>query len=120
MEISVSMVAAPCRRLVKAARWNGRAAHATTGVVRASATHCQPANCSDGTMARAATGSDSATAAASRARSGRSGSVAEAAPASSGAGWRGSVAVYPAASTWATSSWGSIPSGKATRAFSVA
>ncbi len=38
----------------------------------------------------------------------------------SGTGGAGSAAVYPAASTWATSSAGSRPSGTWTRAFSVA
>src|SRR5438874_78557 len=43
-EIRVSIVAVACRRFVHAALWNGHAAQATTGVVRASATHCQPGN----------------------------------------------------------------------------
>ena len=33
--------AAPWRRLVHAARWNGQAAHTTTGAARVSDTHCQ-------------------------------------------------------------------------------
>ena len=36
-EISVSIVAAPWRRLVQAARWNGQAPQMTTGAARASA-----------------------------------------------------------------------------------
>ncbi|RPK75127.1 hypothetical protein EES42_07160 [Streptomyces sp. ADI95-17] len=40
-EISVSIVAAPCRALVNAALWNGQAAYATTGAVRVSESHCQ-------------------------------------------------------------------------------
>ena len=36
MEMSVSIVAAPWRRLIHAARWNGHAPHTTTGVARAS------------------------------------------------------------------------------------
>ena len=40
-EMSVSIVAAPCRRFSQAARWNGHAPQTTTGVARASDTHCQ-------------------------------------------------------------------------------
>ena len=40
-ETSVSIVAAPCRRFVQAARWNGAPPHTTTGVARASESHCQ-------------------------------------------------------------------------------
>ena len=40
-EMSVSMVAAPCFRLTSVARWNGHAAHVTTGAARVSANHCQ-------------------------------------------------------------------------------
>ena len=36
-EINVSMVAAPCRRFVQAARWNGRPPQTTTGAARVSA-----------------------------------------------------------------------------------
>ena len=35
------MVAAPWRRLVHAARWNGHAPHTTTGAARVSESHCQ-------------------------------------------------------------------------------
>jgi hypothetical protein len=41
IEISVSIVAAPWRRFAHAARWNGHAAHVTTGPASASAIHCQ-------------------------------------------------------------------------------
>ena len=47
-EMSVSMVAAPWRRFIHAARWNGHAPHSTTGTVRANASHCQFVNCSAG------------------------------------------------------------------------
>ena len=50
-EISVSIVAAPWRRLVQAARWNGQAPHTTTGAARVSDSHCQLSNCSGGTIA---------------------------------------------------------------------
>jgi hypothetical protein len=41
MEMSVSMVAVPCRRLVHAAWWKGQAAHTITGAARVSESHCQ-------------------------------------------------------------------------------
>ena len=44
IEISVSIVAAPCRRLSAAARWKGQPAQSTTGVASASASHSQPGN----------------------------------------------------------------------------
>ncbi len=56
IEISVSMVAAPCRRFVHAALWNGHAAHTMTGPARASESHCQEVNCSAGIIAIAMTG----------------------------------------------------------------
>ena len=40
-ETRVSMVVAPWRRLVHAARWNGQAPHTTTGAASASEAHCQ-------------------------------------------------------------------------------
>ena len=48
-ETSVSIVAAPCRALISAARWNGHAAHSATGAAQATRTHCQPGKRSDGT-----------------------------------------------------------------------
>src|ERR1035438_10719396 len=51
-EITVSIVAAPWRALVNAARWNGKAPHTTTGEARVRASHCQLSNCSSGTMDR--------------------------------------------------------------------
>ena len=50
------MVVAPWRRLTSVARWNGHADHRMTGVESANATHCQPANCSPGTIEIATTG----------------------------------------------------------------
>src|SRR6478672_5150243 len=55
-ETRVSMVAAPWRRLVHAALWNGNAAHSTTGAARVREAHCQLVNCSAGTIAIAMTG----------------------------------------------------------------
>ena len=40
-ETRVSMVAAPCRRLVQAARWNGAPPQTTTGAASVSDSHCQ-------------------------------------------------------------------------------
>ena len=40
-DTSVSIVVAPWRRLVHAARWKGHAPHTTTGAARASEAHCQ-------------------------------------------------------------------------------
>ena len=50
IEISVSIVAVPCRALRSAARWNGQPAQTTTGVASASATHSHPSNWSGGTI----------------------------------------------------------------------
>ena len=69
MEMSVSMVAAPWRRFVHAARWNGNAPHTTTGAARVRANHCQLSNCSAGIIDIATTGSASAAEIASRFRS---------------------------------------------------
>jgi hypothetical protein len=41
IEMSVSMVAAPCRRFAHAALWNGHAAHTSTGAARVREIHCQ-------------------------------------------------------------------------------
>ncbi len=41
MEIRVSMVAAPWRRLAQAARWNGQAPQTSTGAASVSEIHCQ-------------------------------------------------------------------------------
>ena len=55
--MSVSIVAAPWRRLIHAARWNGHAPQTTTGEARVEASHCQLVNCSAGTIASSSTGS---------------------------------------------------------------
>src|SRR5687768_12924836 len=55
-ETRVSIVAAPCRRLVHAAEWNGHAPHTTTGAARVNASHCQYSNWTAGTIDIATTG----------------------------------------------------------------
>ena len=52
----MSIVAAPWRRFVHAARWNGHAPQVTTGAASVSDNHCQASNWSAGIMARATTG----------------------------------------------------------------
>ena len=56
IETSVSIVAAPWRALTTIARWNGHAAQVATGAASASATHCQPSNCSAPIIEIASTG----------------------------------------------------------------
>ena len=68
-EMSVSIVEAPCRRLVQAARWNGTPPQTTTGAARVSDSHCQYVNCSAGTIAIATTGTVSTVETSSRCRS---------------------------------------------------
>src|SRR4051794_40623330 len=58
-EIRVSMVAAPCRALVQAARWKGQAAYVTTGAASVRDSHCQYVNWRAGTIAIAMTGTAS-------------------------------------------------------------
>ena len=41
IDTSVSMVVAPWRRFVHAARWNGQAPHTATGAASVSEIHCQ-------------------------------------------------------------------------------
>ena len=60
IEMRVSIVAARCRRLVQAFRWNGQPPQSTTGVASARLTHCHPSNCRAGTMASMSTGSERA------------------------------------------------------------
>ena len=72
IEISVSIVAAPWRRALSAARWNSAPPQNTTTLVSANEIHCQPSNCSDGTIASSSTGSDSDADTASRTRMRRS------------------------------------------------
>lgn len=74
IEMSVSMVAVPCRRFVQAARWNGSAPHTTTGAARVSDSHCQLVNCSAGTIAMATTGTVSTADTISRVRNAAVGS----------------------------------------------
>ena len=125
--IRVSMVAAPCRRFVQAARWNGHAPHTTTGAARVRLSHCQLSNCSGATIASTSTGTVSAVEMISRRRSdatsgSSTGSVDPGAPARARAGRGGSgrVAVYPVASTVAIAASTPVPSGSTTCAFSVA
>ncbi len=95
-EMRVSIVAAPCRRLVQAARWNGSAPHTTTGAASVSESHCQASNCSAGTIAIATTGTVSTRQTSSRSRSARVASGCSTSPSSGapadGAGGRGSAA----------------------------
>src|SRR3954462_13004116 len=56
IEISVSIVAVPCRRLAHAAWWNGHAPQTTTGAASVSDSHCQLVNCNGGIIAIAMTG----------------------------------------------------------------
>ena len=117
------MVAARCRALTIAARWNGHAPQTATGEASASEAHCQFRNCSAGTIASATTGIASASDTSSRCRS-ESPSSAPPSPAAGPAGsscrGAGKVAVYPARSTAEISSSGSIAAGKVTCAVSVA
>lgn len=53
IEIGVSIVAMPWRRLVHAASWNGDQSPTTTGAARVSESHCQLVNSSTGAMAMA-------------------------------------------------------------------
>jgi len=62
------MVAAPCRALTAAARWNGQAPQAATGVASASDTHCHAGNWAAGTIASSVTGTASASDTTSRRR----------------------------------------------------
>ena len=62
------MVAAPCRALTAAARWNGQAPQVTTGVASASDTHCHAGKWAAGTIASTITGTASASDATSRRR----------------------------------------------------
>src|SRR5690349_15390872 len=72
VEMSVSMVAAPWRRFVHAALWNGQAAQTITGAARARDAHCQYMNCRAGIIAIAITGTVSTTEPISRLRRERS------------------------------------------------
>src|SRR5664280_2828261 len=113
IETSVSMVAARCRRLASAARWNGQPPQMTTGEASVSDSHCQLSNCNGAIIARASTGSvrtadtvrrcrSEATAASCSAAAGSTPS----APAPSGSGGSGRRTPYPVASMVATMSSG--------------
>ncbi len=120
IEMSVSIVAAPWRRLVQAALWNGHAPHTITGAASASDAHCQYVNCSAGIIAIAMTGTVRMIEMIRRWRSeasSGSASVASVVFAFLGAG---TAAVYPAFSTSAMSCAASYPAGTVTFAFSVA
>ena len=93
-EIKVSMDAAPCRRLVQAARWKGSAPHTTTGAARVSESHCQASNCSAGTIAIAMTGTVSRATTSRRWRASATGSApgADGPPSTSATGGAGRAA----------------------------
>ena len=65
----MSIVAAPCRALLAAARWKGQAPHTATGEASAREAHCQFRNCSGGSIASTTTGMASASEISSRRRS---------------------------------------------------
>ena len=124
-EISVSIVAAPWRRLAHAARWKGSAPQTTTGEARVSESHCQLSNCSAGTMDISRTGRARTPQTTSRWRQACASASRLSCPRSppggaSAAGGAGRVALYPVASTVATRSSGATPGAKLTLAFSVA
>jgi hypothetical protein len=106
-EISVSIVAAPCRRFVQAALWNGHAAHVTTGNASVSDAHCHDSNCKAGIIPNAITGTASTMLAISRSRRGFSSSGSSADGSTAGVG---RLAVYPVFSTAATRSSVEMPS----------
>ena len=56
IDTSVSIVVARCLALVHAARWNGLPPQSTTIDASRNATHCQPVNCSAGTIEISSTG----------------------------------------------------------------
>jgi hypothetical protein len=114
----VSIVAVRCRRLAHAARWKGQAPQRTTGVASARASHCHRSNCQAGTIDRATSGTVRTAETASRARSPSVSSPSSPSATPVGTATR---AVYPAASTSATSRVGSTtPGGALTWARSVA
>lgn len=124
-ETRVSMVAAPCRALVQAALWKGRAPQTTTGAARVSESHCQLSNWRAGIIESSTTGRASTAETSSRWRSAASsGSRAASAPgcavSGSGSGGGGSSAVYPVLTTVSIRSATWTPPPYETRAFSVA
>ncbi len=129
-ETSVSMVAAPCRTPVQAARWKGRPPQTTTGAARVSESHCQLSNWSAGTIASRTTGAASSTETVRRRRSADSSGSSSAplpswprvvaGPSAGSGGGAGSSAVYPVFTTVAIRSATSVVAGWLIRAFSVA
>ena len=73
----MSIVAAPCRRLAHAARWNGQAPHNTTGAASVSDSHCHESNCNAGTIANKTTGSARVADIVSRCRNAFAGSTSD-------------------------------------------
>src|SRR5699024_1061991 len=61
IEMSVSIVAAPWRRFVQAALWNGHAPQTITGAASVRDSHCQYVNCRAGIIDIAMTGTVSTT-----------------------------------------------------------
>ncbi|MFK4543027.1 hypothetical protein RKD29_002623 [Streptomyces tendae] len=119
-ETSVSMVAAPCRRPVQAARWKGSPPHTTTGAARVSESHCQLSNWSAGTIASRTTGAARRTETTRRCRRADSSGSSPLAPSplspepdsSEGSGGgAGSSAVYPVFTTVAIRSATSVVAG---------
>src|ERR1019366_2818761 len=100
-DTSVSMVAAPCRALTTAARWNGHAPHTATGEASASDAHCQFRNCRGEIIASATTGMASASDTSSRFRNTDVSPApsSSAAPPADSPGGAGRGAVEPARST---------------------
>lgn len=115
------MVEVECRSARAARWWKGQAPQTTTGVASTKHSHCQLRNCQAGTIDRTSTGTASRTVTLSRWRS-CSVSVSSSSPSSGrrASGGSGSVAVYPACSTAATSCSGSTSGGWCTRARPVA
>src|SRR5664280_967229 len=123
-EIKVSIVAAPWRALVRAARWNGYAPQTTTGEARVRANHCQLSNCNAGIIDISNTGRLSAAEITRRCRSRETSSSCATSPDPAAVALltfgEGSAAVNPVASTVATRSCGETVPVYVTLAFSVA
>ena len=87
------MVAARCRALTSAARWNGHAPQTATGAASASDSHCQFRNCSAGAIASTTTGTARTSETSKRCRNPAISSGSGTGPASSARGGTGSAAV---------------------------
>lgn len=109
----VSMVAAPCRAFVTAARWKGSPPQTTTGAASVSESHCQFSNWRAGIIDMRTTGraSTAETVSRSRREAVSGSSSAGGASCSGGAGGGGSSAVYPVLTTVAIRSATRTPSG---------